>query len=274
MERAERAFIAPMSSKSDRVGSFGGGRETFASTWKEMMPQRADGRETNPPLISVENLSLARDKGVFARLSDFTLASGQSLAIIGKSGSGKTTALMALAGIRAPASGSINIGGIDPWSLSRGARDQFRSYCIGLVFQSFHLIDALNVAANVLLPARCASGLMDSRIAARRGVLPSDDRERLAALLDKLGISDIADRRADRISHGQAQRVAIARALFNRPAVILADEPTSALDDVNTSALLELLKSSAFSENAALVIATHDHRVLGTVDHVLEIQSP
>ncbi|HUN96369.1 MAG TPA: ATP-binding cassette domain-containing protein, partial [Bradyrhizobium sp.] len=147
-------------------------------------------------------------------------------------------------------------------------------YFIGLVFQSFHLIDALSVAANVLLPARFASGLVDSRIAARRGDRPSDERERLAVLLDKLGLSDIASRRADRISHGQAQRVAVARALFNRPTAILADEPTSALDDANASALVELLKSSAVSENAALVIATHDRRVLNAVDRVIEVQSP
>lgn len=228
--------------------------------------------DAKAPVISVQGLSLAREGQFFACLPDFEMAPGQSVAIVGRSGSGKTTALMALAAIRKPASGTIEIGGINPWSLERAARDHFRGICIGLVFQSFHLIDALSVAANIRLPARCASRLVDSRIAKIRPDHPADETDRLHLLLDKLGLRDIANSRADRISHGQAQRVAVARAMFNRPAVILADEPTSALDDDNASALLDLLKSSVEAEGAALVIATHDQRVLQSIDNVLEIE--
>ena len=225
------------------------------------------------PVLSVQGLSLAREGRIFARLSDFQMLPGRSLAVVGRSGSGKTTALMALAAVRAPATGTIEIGGINPWSLQRAARDRFRNCCIGLVFQSFHLVDALSVAANIRLPARCASRLVDSRIAARLADHPVDEGERLDLLLKALGLVEISGHRADRISQGQAQRAAVARALFNRPAVILADEPTSALDDDNASALLDLLRTSAVSENAALVIATHDRRALQAVDHVLAIES-
>lgn len=224
------------------------------------------------PVMTARGLVLARDHKPIARLRDFEVFAGESIALVGRSGSGKTTALMAMAAIRPPTSGNIAIGGIDPWTLPSVTRDQFRCHCVGLVFQSFHLIDALSVAANIRLPAQCASRLIDRRIAARLDTRPFDETERLHTLLDKLGLAGIATRRADRISHGQAQRVAVARALFNRPAVVLADEPTSALDDANAAALLDLLKKSAITEGAALVIATHDRRVLNAVEKVIEIE--
>jgi putative ABC transport system ATP-binding protein len=191
-------------------------------------------------------------------LPDLEVGAGETLAIVGASGSGKTTALMALAGIRAPAQGDIAIESTDVWKLGRHERDRFRGRRIGLVFQSFHLIDALAVGANLTLAARCA------------GLRP--DAERLDHLLDKLGIADLRTKRADRISHGQAQRVAVARALFNKPAVVLADEPTSALDDGATASLLALLKEAAASEGAGLVVATHDRRVLESVDRAVEME--
>ena len=233
---------------------------------------RSDSADT-PPLLKVSSLVLARESKPFARVPDFNVAAGQSVAIVGKSGSGKTTALMAIAAIRAPGSGAITIEGIDPWTLPLSARDQFRSHFVGLVFQSFHLIDALSVAANIRLPARWASNLVDSRIAARLPDHAFNEKERLEMLLEKLGIAEIAGRRADRISHGQAQRVAVARALFNQPSVIVADEPTSALDDANAAGLLDLLKASAASEGAALVIASHDARVIGEIDNVVRMET-
>ena len=210
--------------------------------------------------ISVRGLLLSREKGKhFARVPDFEAAAGQSIALIGPSGSGKTTALMALAGIRAPSAGRIAIDGQDPWTLPSRKRDDFRGRRIGLVFQSFHLVDALDVAANIQLAAQCAH-------------YPVGEAGRLNMLLEKLDLIAIRNFRADRISHGQAQRVAVARALLNKPAVILADEPTSALDDANAFSLIELLKKCAVSEGAALVIATHDSRVLRAVDRVVEMQ--
>ncbi|HUO90641.1 MAG TPA: ATP-binding cassette domain-containing protein [Rhizomicrobium sp.] len=209
-------------------------------------------------ILATRGVTLARGGKTIARLPDLTVAAGQSMAIVGPSGCGKTTALMALAGIRAPQQGTITVEGTDLWTLGRGGRDGFRGRRIGLVFQSFHLIDALSVRANIWMAAQCAG-------------YPVDDHKRLQNLMERLGLTAIQSRRADRISHGQAQRTAIARALLNRPAVILADEPTSALDDANTETLMTLLIESAVAENAGLVVTTHDRRVLDAVDTVVEM---
>ena len=211
------------------------------------------------PVLTTSGIVLARDGKPIARLPDVVLHAGQSMAMIGPSGSGKTTALMALAGIRAPADGAISIEGTDPWTMSSRARDRFRGRRIGLVYQSFHLVDSLSVSANVRLAAQCAG-------------YPLHESHRLDDLLAQLGLTAVRAKRADKISHGQAQRVAIARALLNRPAIILADEPTSALDDANAHALIALLKDTAAAENAALIVTTHDRRVLDDLDNVIEME--
>ena len=206
--------------------------------------------------LSVQALRLARDSRVI-EMPDCSIDAGQMVGLVGPSGSGKTTALMALSLMHRPSGGKVLIDGFEPWSLGRRARDRFRGRHIGLVFQSFHLVNALDVRSNIALAARCANKPLDRRW--------------LDQLLAQIGLTDIAARRTDRISHGQAQRVAVARALLNRPSVILADEPTSALDDRNAEALLALLKASAASAQAALLIASHDRRVLDKLDHVITI---
>jgi ABC-type lipoprotein export system ATPase subunit len=210
-------------------------------------------------ILATRGVVLARGGRAFAALPDLAIPRGRSVAILGASGSGKTTALMALAGIRAPANGEIVIEDTVLWGLSASARDLFRGRRIGLVFQSFHLIDAVSVATNLALAARCA------------GLPPVNGR--MDQLLEILQIAELRRRPADRISHGQAQRVAIARAFFNRPAVVFADEPTSALDDASTDRLLALLKEAATNEGAGLVIATHDRRVIDSVDETIELRS-
>ncbi len=218
-----------------------------------------ESNEPMPNVLATRDVVLARDGKPFARLPDLDVAAGQSVAIVGPSGCGKTTALLALAGVRPPLAGAITIDGVDPWRLGRHARDGFRGRRIGLVFQSFHLVDALSVTANIRLAAQCAGN-------------PLHEPHRLEELLERLGLVQIRAQRADRISHGQAQRVAVARALLNRPAIILADEPTSALDDAHTASLMELLTQSASAERAALVMATHDRRVLASAGMVVEME--
>jgi len=208
--------------------------------------------------LSVTSLHLERNGRRIARLPDFEIGAGQSVALLGPSGSGKTTALMAISGIRPPAEGEIHVRGTALWNLDRHRRDRFRGRHIGLVFQSFHLIDAVSVAANIRLAAHCAG-------------MPVD-LARMDELLERLAIADLRDCPADRISHGQAQRVAVARALINRPAVVLADEPTSALDDTATAQLVSLLKQSCREEGAGLLIASHDRRILDDVDTVIEME--
>ncbi len=209
-------------------------------------------------VLATHGVILARGGRVFAALPDLGLARGRSVALVGDSGSGKTTALMALAGIRPPHSGEIAVGDVRLWALPPAARDRFRGRRIGLVFQSFHLIDALSVAANLAIARRCAG-------------LPVD-HGRAARLLQTLHIAELGRLPADRISHGQAQRVAVARALINDPVVVLADEPTSALDDASAARLLALLKDTAASEGAGLVVATHDRRVIDAVDQTVEMR--
>lgn len=217
-------------------------------------------RAVAEPILTTRGLVLGREGRRVASLPDLAVAAGQTVVLLGASGSGKTTALMALAGIHAPLSGEIMVDGNALWALPLPARDRLRGRRIGLVFQSFHLVDAVSVAANLVLAARCAG-------------LPATSA-RVAHLLQALGIAELSARRADRISHGQAQRVAVARALFNRPAVVLADEPTSSLDDASASQLLMLLKRSAAAEGAGLLIATHDRRVIESADRVVRLELP
>lgn len=209
-------------------------------------------------VLTTCNLTLDRGGRPIAALPDIAVARGRSIAILGASGSGKSTTLLALAGVRAPAGGDIVIEDIALWRMPPTMRDRFRGQRIGLVFQSFHLIDAVSVASNLALAARCA------------GLRP--DHARVTHLLASLQIDRLRRQRADRLSHGQAQRVAVARALFNKPAVVLADEPTSALDDASTASLLALLKETAAREGAGLVIATHDRRVIDTMDETVELR--
>lgn len=214
-------------------------------------------RETSS-VLSAHGVTLARGGRTFAAIPDLKLDPGESMALLGASGSGKSTALLALAGLRAPATGEVVVQDEALWRLSSAARDRFRGRHIGLVFQSFHIIDAVSVVANLELAARCA------------GLKP--DKARIDALLQRLAIDELRERRADRLSHGQAQRVAIARALVNRPAVVLADEPTSALDDDNARSTLALLQDATRADGTALLIATHDRRVMGAVDSAIEMK--
>lgn len=202
--------------------------------------------------LRTEGVVLERDGRAFARLPDLDLAAGRTMALTGASGSGKTTALLALAGIRAPKTGRVQVGGESLWTLPAAKRDRLRGLRIGLVFQTFHLIDAVSVEDNLRLAARCAGAHADAK--------HIDD------LLHGLDIAGLRHRRADRLSQGQAQRVAVARALVNRPSVVLADEPSSSLDDGNARAMLELLSAAARGHGAALLIASHDRRVLDSVD--------
>ena len=211
------------------------------------------------PCMTVSGLMLDRNGSTFAAVPDFTVKAGEVLGLIGASGSGKTTALMAMAGIRPPSAGNVVIEDTDLWALSTSKRDRFRGQKIGLVFQTFHLVDAVSVEANLVLAATCA------------GLKP--DHARIQALMERLQITDLRHRLPGRLSQGQAQRVAVARALVNGPVMVIADEPTSSLDDGNTKALLDLLVEVARDYHAGLVIATHDRRVIESVDVTLAMET-
>ncbi len=206
--------------------------------------------------FSVQFLAVVRGGRTIA-CPDIYLGPGQSLALRGPSGVGKTSLLLAMAGILRPQSGQVTIDGEPLWALNDEARARRRGRDIGYVFASFHLIDALDVMDNLQLARACAD-------------LPPD-RDRAVALLSSLGLAGLSRQRADRLSQGQMQRVALARALMNRPKVLLCDEPTAALDDEAATAMIDLLKAQAAAEGAALLVATHDRRVMASLDAVLEL---
>jgi putative ABC transport system ATP-binding protein len=166
--------------------------------------------------------------------------------IEGPSGSGKTTLLHLIAGLMRPSSGRIDVLGQELDRLSGRSLDQLRARSIGIVLQRFHLIEALDVMANLRLAQSLA------------GVAP--DTGRASALLDQVGLATLSQKKPSTLSEGERQRVAILRAVINRPALLLADEPTSALDDRHAETVLDLLITQADAAGATLLMATHDAR--------------
>ena len=147
-----------------------------------------------------------------------TVDAGEALAITGPSGSGKSTLLNLVAGLDKPSAGKVTVAGEAGDGLTEAASARFRRAKVGLVFQFFNLLDDLTVRDNVLLPAQLS------------GLPRGEARQRASVLLEYLGIDRHADAYPGRLSGGERQRVAVARALINRPALLLADEPTGALD--------------------------------------------
>ena len=189
-------------------------------------------------------------------LRDFSLsmAPGSFEALMGPSGSGKSTFLHLAAGLILPSSGTIEIGGKNVTAMSDGHAARFRRRHVGVVFQSFNLLDELTVSENVVLPVRLDRGTPDD---ARR-----------ASLLERLDLADKASRRPCELSGGERQRVAIARALFAEPDVILADEPTGNLDVDSAKSICALLKDLNVDEKSAILMVTHDPMVASAASKV------
>ena len=173
---------------------------------------------------------------------------------MGPSGSGKSTFLHLAAGLLTPSSGKIEIGGADVTAMSDSAAAKFRRRHVGVVFQSFNLLDALTVAENIVLPVKLDHG--------------RPDLARLDSLVKKLGLAGKETRRPPELSGGERQRVAIARALFAEPDVILADEPTGNLDMAASRDFCALLKELNVGERSAILLVTHDPVVAATAAKV------
>jgi putative ABC transport system ATP-binding protein len=178
---------------------------------------------------------------------------GEAWLLGGTSGSGKSTLLHMIAALTPPTRGTIVVADQDLASLPSGERDRWRGRTIGFVPQRLHLVGAVSVIDNLRLAQRLA------------GV--ERDDARIVGLLEAVQVADLAHRRPGELSQGQAQRVAIARAVVNRPAVLLADEPTAALDDEHAARALELLRAQAIEAGATLVVASHDARVKPLLPH-------
>jgi putative ABC transport system ATP-binding protein len=186
------------------------------------------------------------------------VAAGTSVAITGSSGSGKSTLLGLIAGLETPTSGRVTIGGEVLSQLSERARARLRRRQLGLVFQSDNLQPFLTALENVGLGRALGGG--------------QNGYARCLQLLVDLGLGDAADKFPDQLSGGQRQRVAIARALINRPAAIVADEPTGSLDAGNSAAIVELLLAAQREGGTTLVVVTHDPEVAVRMDRTVALR--
>jgi putative ABC transport system ATP-binding protein len=187
--------------------------------------------------------------------------SGETVAIVGPSGSGKTTLLNLVAGLALPQVGEVRVGGEVLSNQGDIARRSFRINRIGMVFQTFELLEYLNVLDNILLPLRIGAGSKVTREA----------RGRARWLADHVGIGGKLRRYPQQLSQGERQRVAVSRALLLRPRLVLADEPTGNLDPSNKGLVLDLLLDYVEDNGATLLTVTHDHELLSRFDRVLDI---
>jgi putative ABC transport system ATP-binding protein len=183
---------------------------------------------------------------------DFSIRSGEFVAIVGPSGSGKSTLLGLLAGLDAPSTGEIIVDGTDITKLTEDGLAKLRGEKIGFVFQFFHLVPSLTAFENILVPME---------IAKRR-----DASARAKHLIEEVGLADRAHHYPSQLSGGEQQRVAIARALANDPPIVLADEPTGNLDSTTGHHIMELLLNVRRSRQATLILVTHDAELASLAD--------
>lgn len=199
-------------------------------------------------MIHTEGLRFAYPGGAALAFPDVAVPQGGTLLLRGNSGSGKSTWLALVAGLRSPSAGRVAVAGQALADLPPAARDAWRARTLGWLPQRLHLSEALSVRDNLALAYYAAGQPVDETA--------------LADTLAALGLAALAQRKPHALSGGQAQRVALARAVLRRPQVLLADEPTASLDDTAAAASLDLLHHTAHRCGATLVVATHDARVL------------
>ncbi|WP_024287572.1 ABC transporter ATP-binding protein [Cellulomonas sp. KRMCY2] len=215
------------------------------------------------PMVVVEHLSRVYPSsgGDVHALRDvsFEIARGRLVALVGRSGSGKTTLLNCVGGLDSPTSGRVRVGDAEVSALDERARTALRRDELAFVFQTFGLVPMLSAAENVGLPMRL------------RKVAPVEREERIAHLLDLVGLTAHAAQRPSELSGGQQQRVAIARALANSPRLLIADEPTGQLDAETGATIMGLLQSVVRAEGMTAIISTHDQGLRQLADSTLTL---
>jgi putative ABC transport system ATP-binding protein len=212
-------------------------------------------------ILQIENLTKTYGKGdaIVAALGgvSFSVEKGEFVAIVGASGSGKSTLMHLIGGVDRPSGGSVAIDGKAIFDMNESELAIFRRRNIGIVYQFYNLIPTLTAEENIMLPR-----LLDNR---------KPDGEKLAAILETIGLTDRAKHLPNELSGGQQQRVSIGRALINDPALILADEPTGNLDSKSSREVIDLLKLSNKKFNQTLIIITHDEKIALQADRVITI---
>jgi ABC-type lipoprotein export system ATPase subunit len=214
-------------------------------------------------MIEIDQLSkhYKQGKTVVRALDEvsFNIESGEFVAVVGRSGSGKTTMLDSLGLLLRPTSGRIVIDGTDTTSLKDDQKARLRGSKIGFIFQEYNLLPTLTALENVMLPLRYASK-------------PKGDGEWARALLAEVGLEDRMNSRPDQMSGGQQQRVAIARSLVNRPSLVLGDEPTGAVDSETAQQLAGIMRRMNRQHQVTFVLVTHDLDLAAETDRVIKLK--
>lgn len=219
--------------------------------------------EGDPVMLEVKNVSkIYEGKIAYKALNDINLSieEGEFVGIMGPSGSGKTTLLNLIATIDEPTTGEILMNGQNPHLLKKEKLAKFRRRELGFVFQDFNLLHTLTVEENIVLPLT-----LD-------GVKVKEMKRKAATIAEKLGITEIMNKRTYEISGGQAQRAAVARAMIHSPKLLLADEPTGNLDSKSSKDVMEMLEAINKKERATMLLVTHDPQAASYCNRVIFIR--
>jgi len=202
-----------------------------------------------------------RGSEIIKALDDVTLNidPGEFVAVVGRSGSGKTTMLDLLGLLLKPTAGSLEIDGVETTRLSDRELAHLRARKVGFVFQEYNLLSGLNVLENVMLPLRYVK---DGKAGKPRAI----------ELIERVGLTDRIKHRPTELSGGQMQRVAIARSMVNKPSLILLDEPTGAVDTETAQQLVDLLKRLNREDNVTIVLVTHDTDIAGQAKRQIRLK--
>jgi putative ABC transport system ATP-binding protein len=224
------------------------------------MPDSSPGNEVVLAALGLGK-EVSSPEGTLTILDDvsFNIRAGESVAVVGPSGAGKSTLLALLAGLDLPTRGHVDINGINLSELDEDGRAGVRAECVGFVFQSFHLVPALNALENVMLPLELARH--------------ASSREAARDLVGKVGLANRWSHYPAQLSGGEKQRVAIARAFATEPSVLFADEPTGNLDSRTGATIMDLMFELNRNSSTTLVLVTHDLALAERCDRVLSLDA-